>query len=458
MKQTIPARLLFLFILFSACISCKKLLEVDPPGELVTGEIIFSNDSLARAAVTGIYIKMMQNPGFLFNGGLSIFASMSADEINSLSSSRDEQQFGNNNLTPDNAVVTNSFWQHAYGVIYQANTALEQLSNTSSISLSLRKQLTGELKFIRGYSYYHLVNLFGEVPLLTTSKLEDNIKPGRAAVVEVNAQLRKDFMEAWIDLTVDSANTIPTRLAAASMLARVYMSLKNWQQAETTASAVIDIGKYSLTPDLMNTFLRESSETILQFAPVTSSNSTAEGLRFVPATYTSPPTYTLTDALIAAFETGDRRKIAWTGNFSINDEIFYFPFKYKTKNSISSPTEYNVVIRLAELYLVRAEARVHQGKFDEAAADINIVRKRAGLGLVPAGLSQGEMLSVIEQERRVELFTECGHRWIDLNRTNRAHDVLSTAKGHKWQITDHLYPIPQSEIKQNPNLSQNPGY
>src|SRR5688572_12152706 len=159
MKQNYPARPLFLILLFATCISCKKLLQVDPPGEMVTGRIVFSNDSLARAAVTGVYIKMMQNPGFLFNGGLSIFSSMSADEINSLSSSHDEQQFGNNNLTADNSIISNSFWQHAYAVIYQANTCLEQLSNTSSINLSLRKQLTGELKFIRGYSYYHLVNL-----------------------------------------------------------------------------------------------------------------------------------------------------------------------------------------------------------------------------------------------------------------------------------------------------------
>jgi hypothetical protein len=116
-----------------------------------------------------------------------------------------------------------------------------------------------------------------------------------------------------------------------------------------------------------------------------------------------------------------------------------------------------MVLRLAEQYLIRAEARAQQNNLAGAKDDVDAVRLRAGLPVLPDNLNRDEMLLAIEQERRIELFSEWGHRWFDLKRTGRALAVLSPLKAG-ITATDLLYPIPLDALKTNPNLVQNPGY
>ena len=99
-----------------------------------------------------------------------------------------------------------------------------------------------------------------------------------------------------------------------------------------------------------------------------------------------------------------------------------------------------------------------QGKLSgssSAVSDINVIRRRAGLADTEA-LSQAEVLLAIEEERKKELFVEWGHRWLDLKRTQRANLILASKPN--WSPTDLLFPIPESELLNNPNLIQNPGY
>jgi hypothetical protein len=116
-----------------------------------------------------------------------------------------------------------------------------------------------------------------------------------------------------------------------------------------------------------------------------------------------------------------------------------------------------MVLRLAEQYLIRAEARARLGKVPESQADINAIRSRSGLSNTTAA-DPAALLLAIEKERQVELFSEWGHRWLDLKRTGRADAVLGAEKPTDWQPTDALYPIPQNEILSNPLLTQNLGY
>jgi hypothetical protein len=117
------------------------------------------------------------------------------------------------------------------------------------------------------------------------------------------------------------------------------------------------------------------------------------------------------------------------------------------------------MLRLGEQYLIRAEARAHSNDINGATADINMIRARAGLSAISPA-DQASLLIAIEKERRVELFTESGHRWFDLKRTNRADAILAPIKGNDWQSTDQLFPIPASEFLLDPGLRghQNPGY
>ena len=116
-----------------------------------------------------------------------------------------------------------------------------------------------------------------------------------------------------------------------------------------------------------------------------------------------------------------------------------------------------MVIRFAELFLIRAEAYAQQGKLDEAKGDLDEIRQRAGLTVLPSGLTKDQLRAATAQERRVELFGEWGHRWFDLIRTGKAIEVL---KPIKPTITDNdlLYPIPRPAMRTNPNLTQNNGY
>jgi hypothetical protein len=156
-------------------------------------------------------------------------------------------------------------------------------------------------------------------------------------------------------------------------------------------------------------------------------------------------------------EDGDLRRTKWVGEVSDGTQTWYFPFKYKQQFNTGTSLEYSKVFRLAEQYLIRAEARAMTGNISGAQQDLNSVRNRAGLESTTASTSE-QLRDAIISERRFELFTEFGHRWFDLRRTGTAEVVLAPIKPG-WRNTDLLLPIPESELLANPNLNpQNPGY
>jgi hypothetical protein len=190
--------------------------------------------------------------------------------------------------------------------------------------------------------------------------------------------------------------------------------------------------------------------------------NTAEGFAFVPFSPLMTPDFVLQNDLLDAFKANDERKNAWTKTGTINSQAYTYPFKYKTALGVpgAAKTEYNMVLRLAEQYLIRAEARAAEGKItgtNSAESDLNIIRNRAGLGSLTL-VTATDAAQAIEQENRIEFFTEWGHRWLDLKRWGIANAVLTINKGASWQATDVLYPIPEEEILTNTSLTQNPGY
>ncbi|HLX91694.1 MAG TPA: RagB/SusD family nutrient uptake outer membrane protein, partial [Puia sp.] len=163
------------------------------------------------------------------------------------------------------------------------------------------------------------------------------------------------------------------------------------------------------------------------------------------------------------FEPGDQRRVNWVDSFASAGVTFYYPYKYKLSSSNGSPTEYLMVLRLAEQYLIRAEAEANLGDSSDAINDLNLIRSRAGLASYNSA-SNGPLLSAILHERRVELFMEWGHRWFDLQRTNLINSVMGAPgnfcqqKGGIWNPYEALFPIPESEIQLNSKLTQNLGY
>lgn len=438
--------------------SCKKFVEVDPPADQVTNSAVFKDDALARAAVTGIYSEMMNNPNQFTTHAVSLYTGLSADELYYYSpGTRDE--FTQNNLTTANHEnLATLFWTPAYRYIYWANTSMEQMVQATTLSPQVRQTLMGEVKFIRAFCYFHLVNLFGDVPLVTTSDYTVNQSLLRTSKESVYDQIVWDLKDAYDLLSYDATNRAvrPCKWAAAAMLSRVYLYRKNWAEAEAWATKVIHSGNYSLNTNLQAVFLKDSKETIWQLQPVNPTRNTWEGNMILPASSATMPTYLLRPTLIGSFETGDGRLSAWTKSRVYAGQTLYYPYKYKVQTG-SNVTEYYVLLRLAELYLVRAEARLEQNNLEGTKEDLNIIRNRAGLPAITT-LDPLQLADTIVHERKIELFAEWGHRWFDLKRTGKAETVLSHLKGSNWQSTDVLYPIPISQINANGTLTQNDGY
>lgn len=456
-------------LLFCLClISCEDFVEVDAPNHKIIGTQVFSSDQMAISAMTGIYNQLMKAS---FSSGssssVSFLSGLSADNLQNIRETNlVGMQFERHEILPTNP--NNLYlWSSAYNMIYLTNAFLEGLESSDDVSPELKSRLEGQAKFIRAFTYFYLVNLYGDVPLILTTDYRQNELAERDSEQEVYQQIIDD-LNASIGLLGEEyplgERTRVNKYAAMALLARVYLYREDWQLAEDLSSRVIaQSSMYKILEDLDEVFLANSQEAIWQISPIGRGNSsthTNEGSLFIiHPTFYFFASVKLEEDLIETFQPQDKRLVNWTG-FNETMEAFFL-HKYKIWNSTEVPiAEYSMVLRLAEQYLIRAEARAAQGKIAEAIEDIDFIRTRAGLAPiaeVEAGLGQEDLLSIILQERRLELFGEWGHRWLDLKRTGRAGEILGDVES-LWQPTDVYYPIPAQEIMKNPNLSQNNGY
>lgn len=468
-------KILWLRIFSVACfgalmlVSCKKFVTVPPPSDFLTGEVIFNDDAMATGAVIGIYNEMMSINSNFSASGMTIYGGMCADELSHFSTTGSaaitRSEFINNEITTASHTtpISTQFWDKAYKFIYSANACIEGLDRSTGVSAAVKDKLKGECYFIRAFCHLNLFNLFGRVPLATTSDYRVTSVLPRADSAAIFLQLTEDLQKAeqLLPSAYDSIGTVrgrirPNKWAATSLLARIYLYRKDWVNAEAKAAAVIGSGIYTLPENTANVFLANSAEAIWQLLPVLPSNSTSEGSLLLPNT-TGSPGYIVTNSLLDAFEPNDSRKSNWLGIRNAGNPAvpYYYPAKYKIKTA-AVVTEYYMVLRLAEQYLIRAEARNNQNNLSGAIEDINMIRHRAGLDNI-TGMTQEELITAIAQERRIELFLEWGHRWNDLRRTGRDYPVLHGLKP-SYATTDALWPIPSDQIRLNSALTQNPSY
>lgn len=441
----------------------------------MVGQEIYNSNAGAASVLTGLYITL-SDPGGLVHGmnSLSLKLGLSADELSLFNGSINEDliRFYQNSSSSN---LANGFWGSFYEFIFKTNAAIEGIERSNSISDNVKAQLLGEARFLRSFFYFYLTNLYGDVPLVLNTDTKISSVSPRVSQSLVYEQIIKDLQEAkkllnedYVASNVTSTTTErvrPNKYTASTLLSRVYLYIGEWGKAEEEASLVINNGMYSLTP-LDQTFLMNSEETIWAFQSRDAGINNGDGVIFnFTDTDNGPsdshPVY-LSNQLYSSFETGDSRKAEWTKTKNWLAETYPYVNKYKTDVTSTAITEYQIVFRLAELYLIRGEARARQGKLDGAAADVNIIRNRAGLKDV-ATTNQNDLLNAIIKERRIELFTEWGHRWLDLKRLNKIDEVMSlisSSKGTTWASFKALFPIPVYDLSTNPNLRghQNPGY
>ena len=445
--------------------ACKKLIEIppNPPTEISTSEQ-FVDSATTMTAMANVYsYPSGQGSGFTFNDGLlSLCTGLSSDELSIGNNSQAFfLQFLQYGVTPLNTTIA-ALWNHPYASIYPVNAVMSGVATSSGLSAPLKTQLTGELELVRALYYFDLVNLFGAVPLVLTTDYNVSAKIGRTSVDSVNAQIMTDLQAAQQALPVaypSSGHLRPNLYTVKALLARVELYQKNWQAAYNAADTIIHSGLYSLEPNLNNVFLDGSQEAIWQLPANGQFNVTTEAENYIPYSG-NVPSYPLTSFLLNAFEPGDQRLQDWIGTSVVNtgtaNQTFYYPYKYKNLNIYSPTTEDFMIFRLAEQYLIHAEAAAELGNLGTAISDLNTVRARAGLSATTAA-TQADLLTAIMHERQVELFTEWGNRWFDLNRTGTAGTVLNAEKGG-FQSYMALYPVPFPQIETNSLLGQNPGY
>jgi hypothetical protein len=455
-KRILLKQVLIIAILFAG--SCQKFVDIPAPKTSLVSTNVFTNDQSAIAAMTGIYVNMMSSYSSFLNEQLSLIGGLSADEFVDYSGIPDQIQVYQNALTPGNNYVLN-LWQNTYNYIYQANAILEGLKSSTALAPTTKTELEGEAKFFRAICYFYLVNFFGNIPLAITTNYQTNNALAAASVTEIYQQIIRDCLDAQNLLPGDYSfsngeRVRPNKFAASALLARIYLFTKDWKDAEMESGLVISASDlYSLPADLNQVFLANSVEAILQLQPVQPGLNTVEGNTFILTGF--PTSVALSDSLTLAFEPNDNRRTNWIDSVLVGGTAYYYPFKYKVQSG-STVTEYSMALRLAEQYLIRAESRAWQNNLTGAAEDLNMIRNRAGLPNTNVS-DQENLLKAIAQERRTELFTENGSRWLDLIRSGKATEVLGALKTN-WTANDTLYPIPLNELQKNTHLNQNAGY
>lgn len=456
-------------------LGCGKFLEIDPPKAELAKSAVFENNSTANAAVLAIYSRMVNN--YFSSYRIPLITGLSSDELTNYSTVNDISTFYSNSLNPNNLRITGDIWSPAYHIIFQANAIIEGVNDSNGLSINAKKQILGEALFIRAFWYFYLVNIFGDVPLITSTDYLENASKFRTPISDIYGQIKQDLLDAqellnhnYIGgdgISVSTERVRPNKYTALALLARVYLYTGDYVSAEIISSQIINSGMYDLNTDLNSVFLLNSTEAIWQLQP-RPGGVTPEGRGFIltgePETLFDRSS-TISETLLNSFEESDKRRESWVATYSLNNTPnFNYPYKYKVNNVSIGLNEYSMVFRLAEQYLIRAEARAFQNNISESITDLDQIRNRAGLKLIlelNPNIGQQELLIAIEHERQIELFTEWGHRWFDIKRSGRMDEIMhqiSQYKGVTWNTNFSLYPIPQIERNINSNLTQNPGY
>ena len=446
-------------LMFLGMVGCTDFVEVEPPKDTLVAETVFDEASTVRSAMANLFFGMREQGMVSGSFGLTTALGIYADELDYYGFEVQNTEFYQHNLLAGNELVR-QWWANGYELIYGANDIIRGVEESEALSEDEKALFTGQALFVRSFIHSLLAQLFGDVPYITTVDYQVNNTVSRAPEAEVFQAIITDLERSVALLegmeNPSSERTLPDQYAAKALLARMYLYVEDWANADDMASELI--GVFDLEGDLERVFLKDSGETIWQLKPGEAPRNTQEANRLIIQAVPGQ-TYALTETFMDSFEEGDLREAAWTESISNADNTLtlFYAHKYKADFSQTESVEYSIVLRLAEQYLIRAEARAQLGNLSDAASDLNTLRNRAGLPDIPIG-TQGELLEAVLQERRMELFTERGHRWFDLKRFGEASAVLEGIK-LGWQDTDLLLPVPETEIEINPNLlPQNAGY
>ena len=512
-------KFLFALILGLSMLGCSDL-EEDARNQLEPDERSVDLETV-ETTISGAY-SHLDARAFMSRGlGLTVMLRSDMVDIGNPTTSAERIEHDQFTVSASNPLVLNasnperSFWPRLYQIVRGANETLRELDVLDEQAPGVKEEIEGRARFIRGFAYYHLVRLFGDVPYLDETTLTANASQAtRTSVDEVYASIIEDFKAAKQTLPDTRTNrALPGKSAASAFLASVYLTRGEYQLAYDEATDVIDNeGLYNLDlePDYRNIF--HAVNTDLSLEPIfvidfTGTNVGDEARDYLAAftgffgqaTYYASGGWSVMVPALSVFEAwddGDYRKevnfdaeaVDNSGNVLSYTEFSSLDGRNANRPHISkytamagdlplantsgrdSHSNYQMM-RYAEVLLIAAESAAELGFTSEADQLINRVRARARNGngsgapsAFPADISGATVDDVLE-ERRLELAFE-QKRWYDIAR-RRMGDKVFGAGGFETEFQgtqnfdpnrDYLLPIPPLEISNNPNLTQNPGY
>ena len=443
--------LLLLVVFVSVTTSCDDFLEIKPKDSLSTTDDVIVNKASAESALRGLY-SGLGDAGYYGTSFQSI-GYLSGDNIQWTGSQSQVQEFINHKVNADNATIS-AAWNAIYRTVNRANNLIAALPGIVDATLTdaQRNQYLGEAYFVRALAYFDLVRTWGGVPLVTspTTVAGENANVPKSTVEEVYAHVKADLELAESLLSETTDRYRPTRRTAWALKARYYLYQRDYVQAETYASKVIAVANYKLVKPFNAFFAsnaRGTEESVFEIFYNGTTEVNNHRNQWQPQTNGGTRQWAPNDALVALL---NNAAIGGTRSALVakdNQNRWYGNLYYRTPASDPS-----YIIRIAELYLIRAEARAKQSKLEDALADLNAVRSRADVAPSESA-TQDEILLAIENERRIEFALE-PHRWFDLVRTDRADEVLNVTETFRLVL-----PIPADQILVDGDVvKQNEGY
>lgn len=433
--------------------SCEKFLEIDP--RISTSDQVTINDeNSAHTAVRGIY-NQLQSDGY-YGYTFQTIGFFSGDNIEYTGSQIVNQSLTNHSVRADLPALATA-WTAIYNTINRANNVIAKvpaLSVTPTFTDAVRNQLVGEAYFLRALSYFDLGRTWGGVQLVlvptSSSNNLENLK--RSSLEDTYRQVLADLIKAE-ELLPNTTNRIrATRKTVWALRARYHLYREEWKEAITYASKLIDDkSNYNLLTPYSSFFADNASgtnESILELYYTTNVVNT-QAYQWQPSTKGGVgwirPSMGIVNLLNNKSIAGTRQSLI--SKVVLNGVDNWFGNLYYRTNG----TDPAFLIRIAELYLIRAEAYAQDNDIAKSLADLNVIRKRADIQELNIA-DKAILLLAIEQENRIEFAFE-NHRWYDLVRTRRAKTVLGIDEDFRL-----LLPIPYAQILIDKNLEQNPQY
>ncbi|TDO05416.1 RagB/SusD family nutrient uptake outer membrane protein [Sunxiuqinia elliptica] len=462
--------LLFVFVL--VLVSCKDFLVLEPENQ-ISENVFYKTEADFETAMIGMYGEL-QTLHDISNLFLTEVTTDNMRITNQLSNPpADRVEIDEVNLTSTNGFV-NTIWGSCYKTIARSNNILSRIDD-ADFDESKKSQFKGESLFLRAYTYFYLVRLFGDVPIVKVAFRSPgevaDYDMGRKPVSEVYKLILDDLQESagLLNAGTGLSKSRASLGAVKTLQGKVYLTQKEYALAATVLLEVQQMNLYTLSTDYGQLFSvgnDELPESIFEIKYLT--GNVGEG-NSLTTNFSYGHTIVPTLDMIQAYEVDDLRKdasladslLAADGNYATYEEKYIRKF-YDPTAELQFDGGINVLpLRYADVLLMYAEALNETGKTTEAHDFLNMVRDRAGLGSL-SGLSKPEFALALERERRVEFLAE-GHRWFDLVRTGRAQEIINNyyiSQGLSFRVEDYelLMPIPQSERDIDPDLSQNTGY